>query len=187
MKHGPPPQLAPEGTLYHVNGTQLQTVVPAKFLANGDTLTLTPELVRLGNNSAFRAGMPIDVPGGLTIESGTSLLLISGSTISFVGLFSFPFLSPLPGQGEGEGEGRSCTRTPPHPCPLLRHCVGAARFALPPRWGEGNASYTKTEWPCQFWERLDSQNRRLRERYDRVLRRGSPKNFNHHQEEFSHK
>jgi hypothetical protein len=52
MKHGPPPKLALEGTLYHVNGTQLQTVVPAKFLANGDTLTLTPELVRLGNNSA---------------------------------------------------------------------------------------------------------------------------------------
>jgi outer membrane protein assembly factor BamB len=80
---GPNLLLAPEGTLYNVNATQLQAVVPAKFLAKGDTLTLSPELVRLGNNSAFRAGTRIDIPPKLTIETGTNLILISGDTISF--------------------------------------------------------------------------------------------------------
>jgi outer membrane protein assembly factor BamB len=80
---GPNLLLAPEGTLYNVNATQLQAIVPAAFSANGNTLILTPELVRLWNNSALRAGTRIDVPSGLTIESGTSLILISGGTIGF--------------------------------------------------------------------------------------------------------
>jgi hypothetical protein len=81
---GPNLLLAPDGTLINVSEARgLQAIVPSSLPAEGATLTLTAEHVRLENGATFRAGSTIATESGLAIPAGSSINLVAGERIVF--------------------------------------------------------------------------------------------------------
>jgi hypothetical protein len=81
---GPNLVLAPDGTLLNNSERRtLQAIVPNGFAATAADISLSPELLRVHDGSAFRTPGAISTAPDLNLAAGTDVILVAGDRIVF--------------------------------------------------------------------------------------------------------